>query len=157
MWVRSYWVCDDLSWTGERANTGLLASRGRAVWSRLSRNGPLVNGHWESFSHRTFEPRDLDAGVWADVAERSVPGLHYSAGVASGPFANQARGPAPVYIRVLVLPHYLPAALALALPAVRLIWRVRRRRFVQGACRRCGYDLRATPDRCPECGTASWG
>lgn len=60
-------------------------------------------------------------------------------------------------IRV-ALPYWAIVATLSAAPlcwlAARKVIRGRRWRLEHGLCARCGYDIRATPDRCPECGTA---
>lgn len=52
------------------------------------------------------------------------------------------------------LPTWLPLTMGLLFP---IIWgarlRAKIRRSGKGRCLRCGYDLCATPGRCPECGT----
>ena len=47
----------------------------------------------------------------------------------------------------------LTAAAALPVAVVGAVcWRRRARRRMPGLCAVCGYELRATPGRCPECG-----
>ena len=65
----------------------------------------------------------------------------------------------PVRTVNVIVPWWAVVAL-LALPAAIIAWRSWRvraatRRQQNGLCPQCGYDLRASPERCPECGAVN--
>jgi hypothetical protein len=66
-----------------------------------------------------------------------------------------AYGSGQTRVFVMAAPFWF-IVLATAIPPA--LWsRNRRRRLPDGLCHFCGYDLRATPGRCPECGRETAG
>jgi len=56
------------------------------------------------------------------------------------------------FARAVTGPYWFVAVCFAALPALRGWRRFRPVPRPAGLCPACGYDLRATPDKCPECG-----
>src|SRR5688500_9966483 len=112
----------------------------------------------EGFSYlRSDGPPDYPRLVPNDPARRSpllLPGDWYGR---AGPFeallSNGRSSTGDRYVvNCAVVPLWAVALASLPLPIVRIArWRRRRGRQRGGLCPACGYDLRATPGRCPEC------
>jgi hypothetical protein len=69
------------------------------------------------------------------------------------------RGPIVTGHRDRWMPHWLLAVVTAVMPLFALTNVIRKRlrtgRTRRGLCPACGYDLRASPQRCPECGAAA--
>ena len=155
LWVRSYWRHDTAScWRGRYACS--FGSSGGAIVLSFPldyyRNMPPgVHYHYHAFRQ--------SPGRTMSMYRAGRPGVLGVAWYYDPPRSYPYDNRDGVTFRVLVFPHALLAGMLFILP---LAWAVsarrRRQRVVRlrlGRCASCGYDLRATPGRCPECGTAA--
>ncbi|HEY8750683.1 MAG TPA: hypothetical protein VIM11_22050 [Tepidisphaeraceae bacterium] len=72
------------------------------------------------------------------------------------PTSPDQSGGAKEVIAAITLPYWVPLLVSCALAVLggkRAHAHHKRLRMLDGRCTRCGYDLRATTERCPECGT----
>jgi hypothetical protein len=157
MWVRSYWVTDGFIrrafddernstiWTQDVLGTG----RGFASLTRIVQSGRRNDGAYRRWAGGA---KPLSHHVESPI----YPAMHLRSPDPSFlgfKFYRSWNRQSPSYIWQFVVPLWSMLVVSALLPAARTIrWHVRERRPLIGQCPSCGYDLRATPDRCPECG-----
>jgi hypothetical protein len=164
LWVRSYWV-------GEMLHS-YDTIRGREL-ALMSCRGGL------SFYHVFWDPRDLGRidevrearreyfrdsnppglGARVQVIKRNSPATESYGPILGLAFFREWPTRHGSYYYEVMIPCWVISLSAAAAPAWWLRTALRGRavtsRRSAGLCVVCGYDLRASPDRCPECGAAA--
>ena len=151
LWVRSYFSDDTYAWYSDYA--------AKKHWYVASNLGGLVLCYTEG--HADDELQGFRSRPVSDWERNGLLGdvfnLHrrrVERGIAGFWKFHSPRRPTRNYlIQFWGLPYWFIFALAAPVPLITAIRRRRRRqRRDKNQCLSCGHDLRATPDRCPECG-----
>jgi hypothetical protein len=165
MGVRSYRVHERWVWTYGRAKD--QSGYGDVnVWSSSGGIGVFVT-RYEGLAGIDLWPPYHDRAAMSEYPYVPIPELSHGRGFVVGGVTLFRGTPTPLTSfvgegmpastqRVVIVPYWLIAAVATPLPAWRVVVGVRRsrrrRRVRRGLCAACGYDLRASAGRCPECG-----
>jgi len=147
LWVRSHSVEDYVSY--RRQGVGDLA-----VWSRQGRLCLWSDRYDEA---QVWGPNFVRPAGWQmKTTPIGKPGRWPDGNPGKVGFVYETDKTGRQPYQAVAIPWWA-VAVAMAVPVaagVRPVFRSRGRRRA-GQCAACGYDLRATPDRCPECGTPS--
>ena len=164
MWLRGFFATDVWASHNYSPESRVLDSRtieSSAGWLFTVRSSTLLPAGTVPQSVHPMDSRWVHEAGPADVAGTLPPGADRSL-VFSHSSTSGATAAAPATPRSFQVLHYstfgvrwvLLTALASGLPVVWIVLHLRSRRARNsGVCARCSYDLRASPERCPECGT----
>ncbi|HEX8324743.1 MAG TPA: hypothetical protein VF595_12620 [Tepidisphaeraceae bacterium] len=132
LWARSYWRVDALQY------------RFRAGPERLTYSTILGSGRILLARHRDTQPPGWS---WSsNPMPDKVPNVGGFLGFSKGPTLNGYGFTIPIWLPFVLVGLPIWAVIRLNGPA-----KARRRRDA-GLCINCAYDLRGSPEWCPECG-----
>jgi hypothetical protein len=163
LWARSFFLCDNgyvnrqhfrqQRWTELSAN--FESSRGEFLLRYEVSTARQSDVDWGAFPDdkvtwdhgRDVSPRMNRLALSDDVAS-SRPILGFASGLGEQKVHGAWKSG---WQREVIFPD---AALFIAFAFMPIVWIAKRKwqRRDSGKCRNCGYDLRASPERCPECG-----
>jgi hypothetical protein len=162
LWVRSYWVAYEYAYERYEGNPDDRPLVVRSTRISLSRGG-VEASRWLYTAGADWVVSKFAEGIpltyWEESEATRYPSLQEThvpilarLGLGWGGYARRDPN-LSVDGGWVVIPLWVVAVAFAALPAARLMRGTLAARSARaGSCRVCGYDLRATPGRCPECG-----